>query len=65
VLFDVSTRWDLGRADGRIAFDHGAATIKFGAALEEAEAEELVERLRRRLAGTPPATAFPVREKKT
>jgi hypothetical protein len=37
--------WGVG--GGAIAFDHGSATVRFGAALEEAEARAIVERLRR------------------
>jgi hypothetical protein len=35
--------WGIG--GGTIAFDHGAATVRFGAALEEGEAKKIVERL--------------------
>lgn len=38
--------WGLG--GGVIAFDHGAATVRFGAALEEGEARSIVARLRER-----------------
>lgn len=38
--------WGLG--GGVIAFDYGAATVRFGAALEEGEAKTIVERLRSR-----------------
>jgi hypothetical protein len=35
--------WGLG--GGPIAFDYGASTVRFGAALEEAEASQLAQRL--------------------
>lgn len=35
--------WGIG--GGSIAFDHGSATVQFGAGLEESEAQSLVERL--------------------
>jgi hypothetical protein len=38
--------WGLG--GGVIAFDHGSATIRFGAALDEAEAKSIVGQLRSR-----------------
>ena len=39
-----------GRRASRIAFDYGAKTITFGADLEEAEATELISRIRQRCA---------------
>jgi hypothetical protein len=38
--------WGVG--GGAIAFDHGAATVRFGAALEEGEAKSIVARMRSR-----------------
>jgi len=38
--------WGIG--GGPITFDHGAATIRFGAGLEESEARSVVEQLRSR-----------------
>jgi hypothetical protein len=38
--------WGIG--GGVIAFDHGAATVRFGAALEEGEANTIIERIRSR-----------------
>lgn len=38
--------WGIG--GGVIAFDHGAATVRFGAALEEGEAKSIVARMRSR-----------------
>jgi hypothetical protein len=38
-----------GRRASRIAFDYGANTIPFGADIEEAEATELISRIRQRL----------------
>lgn len=35
--------WGIG--GGAIAFDHGSATVRFGAALEEGEAKAIVERM--------------------
>lgn len=40
--------WGIG--GGVIAFDHGAATVRFGTALEESEAKTIVERVRSRAA---------------
>jgi hypothetical protein len=40
----------LSRQPSRIAFDYGAKTITFGAYLEEAEASELISRIRQRCA---------------
>ena len=39
-----------GRRASRIAFDYGARTVPFGAGIEEAEAAELIGRMRPRLA---------------
>ena len=38
--------WGIG--GGVIAFDHGAATVRFGAALEEGEAKSIVARMQSR-----------------
>ena len=38
--------WGIG--GGTVAFDYGSKTFRFGAALDEAEAQELVQRLRAR-----------------
>jgi len=40
--------WGIG--GGNIAFDHGAATVRFGAGLEESEARTIIERMRSRAA---------------
>jgi hypothetical protein len=38
--------WGIG--GGTIAFDHGSATVRFGAGLEEGEAKAIIERMRSR-----------------
>lgn len=38
--------WGIG--GGVIAFDHGAATVRFGGSIEEGEAKAIIERLRSR-----------------
>jgi hypothetical protein len=40
--------WGIG--GGSIAFDYGAGTVRFGAALEEGEARSIIERMRSRAA---------------
>ena len=40
--------WGVG--GGVVAFDHGAATVRFGASLEEGEAKAIIERLKSRAA---------------
>jgi hypothetical protein len=45
--FDVRSGlqfWGIG--GGAIAFDHGAGTVRFGAAIDEGEAKAIVERMR-------------------
>lgn len=41
----------FGASAGTIAFDYGAATVRFGAALQEGEAAAVVERLKQRYPG--------------
>jgi hypothetical protein len=47
---DLRFQRGWNRRPSRIAFDHGARTITFGAYIEEAEAYELMNRIRQRCA---------------